>query len=42
MPAQGRHRRLKTGPISRGVLVAGTGGAVLALPLFGATGASAA
>lgn len=42
MPAKGKHRRPKTGPISRGVLAAGTGGAVLALPLFGATGANAA
>ncbi|MFE4455550.1 peptidoglycan DD-metalloendopeptidase family protein [Streptomyces sp. NPDC056796] len=42
MPAQGKHRRTKTGAISRGVLAAGTGGAVLALPLIGATGAHAA
>ncbi|MFE3519875.1 peptidoglycan DD-metalloendopeptidase family protein [Streptomyces sp. NPDC059166] len=42
MPARGKHRRRKTGPISRGVLAAGTGGAVLALPLIGATGAHAA
>ncbi|MFB8110327.1 M23 family metallopeptidase [[Kitasatospora] papulosa] len=42
MPAKGKHRRKKTGPISRGVLAAGTGGAVLALPLIGATGAHAA
>ncbi|MFJ8862002.1 peptidoglycan DD-metalloendopeptidase family protein [Streptomyces sp. NPDC102451] len=42
MPAKGKHRRTKTGPISRGVLAAGTGGAVLALPLIGATGANAA
>ncbi|WP_406143996.1 peptidoglycan DD-metalloendopeptidase family protein [Streptomyces sp. NBC_01012] len=42
MPAKGKHRRTKTGPISRGVLAAGTGGAVLALPLIGATGAHAA
>ncbi|MFC9856393.1 MULTISPECIES: M23 family metallopeptidase [unclassified Streptomyces] len=42
MPAQGKHRRTKTGPIARGVLAAGTGGAVLALPLIGATGAHAA
>jgi murein DD-endopeptidase MepM/ murein hydrolase activator NlpD len=42
MPAKGKHRRTKSGPISRGVLAAGTGGAVLALPLFGATGAHAA
>ncbi|MFJ4840849.1 peptidoglycan DD-metalloendopeptidase family protein [Streptomyces sp. NPDC088746] len=42
MPAKGKHRRTRTGPISRGVLAAGTGGAVLALPLIGATGAHAA
>ncbi|MFJ9884462.1 peptidoglycan DD-metalloendopeptidase family protein [Streptomyces sp. NPDC091287] len=42
MPAKGKHRRPKSGPISRGVLVAGTGGAALALPLIGATVASAA
>ncbi|MGY3678468.1 hypothetical protein ACVWXU_002091 [Streptomyces sp. TE33382] len=42
MPATGKHRRTKTGPIVRGVLAAGTGGAVLALPLIGATGAHAA
>ncbi|MFJ9637926.1 LysM peptidoglycan-binding domain-containing M23 family metallopeptidase [Streptomyces sp. NPDC101178] len=42
MPAKGKHRRPKSGPIHRGVLAAGTGGAVLALPLFGATGAHAA
>ncbi|MEV6454725.1 LysM peptidoglycan-binding domain-containing M23 family metallopeptidase [Streptomyces anulatus] len=42
MPAKGKHRRPKSGPISRGVLAAGTGGAALALPLIGATVASAA
>lgn len=42
MPAKGKHRRTRTGPISRGVIAAGTGGAVLALPLIGATGAHAA
>ncbi|TXS32548.1 LysM peptidoglycan-binding domain-containing M23 family metallopeptidase [Streptomyces sp. gb1(2016)] len=42
MPAKGKHRRTKTGPISRGFLAAGTGCAVLALPLIGATGAHAA
>lgn len=42
MPAKGKHRRTKSGPITRGILAAGTGGAVLALPLIGATGASAA
>lgn len=42
MPAKGKHRRTKSGPISRGVLAAGTGGAALALPFIGATGAHAA
>ncbi|MGW4310853.1 LysM peptidoglycan-binding domain-containing M23 family metallopeptidase [Streptomyces californicus] len=42
MPAKGKHRRPKSGPISRGVLAAGTGGAALALPLIGATAANAA
>jgi len=42
MPAKGKHRRPKSGPIHRGVIAAGTGGAVLALPLIGATGAHAA
>ncbi|MDQ0988262.1 LysM peptidoglycan-binding domain-containing M23 family metallopeptidase [Streptomyces sp. V2I9] len=42
MPAKGKHRRPKSGPISRGVLAAGTGGAALALPLIGATTAGAA
>ncbi|WP_234456807.1 LysM peptidoglycan-binding domain-containing M23 family metallopeptidase [Streptomyces sp. MBT67] len=42
MPAKGKHRRPKFGPISRGVLAAGTGGAALALPLIGATAANAA
>ncbi|WP_329161958.1 LysM peptidoglycan-binding domain-containing M23 family metallopeptidase [Streptomyces anulatus] len=42
MPAKGKHRRPKSGPISRGVLAAGTGGAALALPLLGATVANAA
>ncbi|MFD9497796.1 peptidoglycan DD-metalloendopeptidase family protein [Streptomyces sp. NPDC060035] len=42
MPAKGKHRRTKANPIARGVLAAGTGGAVLALPLLGATGAHAA
>ncbi|MFC9245783.1 peptidoglycan DD-metalloendopeptidase family protein [Streptomyces sp. NPDC057136] len=42
MPAQGKHRRPKSSPIARGIFAAGTGGAVLALPLIGATGAHAA
>ncbi|GAA3009266.1 M23 family metallopeptidase [Streptomyces fulvorobeus] len=42
MPAKGKHRRTKSGSIARGIFAAGTGGAVLALPLIGATGAQAA
>ncbi|MEU0371093.1 LysM peptidoglycan-binding domain-containing M23 family metallopeptidase [Streptomyces sp. NPDC006283] len=42
MPAKGKHRRPKTNPITRGFVVAGTGGAAIALPLFGATSANAA
>ncbi|MFJ9034575.1 peptidoglycan DD-metalloendopeptidase family protein [Streptomyces sp. NPDC102274] len=42
MPAKGKHRRSKTNPISRGFIAAGTGGAAIALPLLGATGAHAA
>ncbi|WP_031027043.1 M23 family metallopeptidase [Streptomyces sp. NRRL WC-3725] len=42
MPAKGKHRRPKTPRFSRSLAVAGTGGAALALPLLGATGAHAA
>ncbi|MFD5322401.1 peptidoglycan DD-metalloendopeptidase family protein [Streptomyces sp. NPDC127092] len=42
MPAKGKHRRPKANPITRGFVAAGTGGAVVALPLIGATGAHAA
>ncbi|MFF5701009.1 peptidoglycan DD-metalloendopeptidase family protein [Streptomyces sp. NPDC012794] len=42
MPAKGKHRRPKSRSISRGLAVAGTGGAALALPLMGAVGAHAA
>ncbi|MFF5970852.1 peptidoglycan DD-metalloendopeptidase family protein [Streptomyces sp. NPDC012769] len=42
MPAKGKHRRPKVNPITRGFVAAGTGGAVVALPLIGATGAHAA
>ncbi|MES4893324.1 LysM peptidoglycan-binding domain-containing M23 family metallopeptidase [Streptomyces sp. NPDC096012] len=42
MPARGKHRRPKSPRFSRSVAVAGTGGAALALPLFGAVGAHAA
>ncbi|OKK22418.1 peptidase [Streptomyces sp. CB00455] len=42
MPAKGKHRRPKSRSLSRGLAVAGTGGAALALPLMGAAGAHAA
>ncbi|MFB7466500.1 peptidoglycan DD-metalloendopeptidase family protein [Streptomyces sp. NPDC056224] len=42
MSAKGKHRRPKSRSISRGLAVAGTGGAALALPLMGAAGAQAA
>ncbi|MDQ1050110.1 LysM peptidoglycan-binding domain-containing M23 family metallopeptidase [Streptomyces sp. V4I2] len=42
MPAKGKHRRPKTQRFTRSIAVAGTGGAALALPLLGATGANAA
>ncbi|MGW6507653.1 LysM peptidoglycan-binding domain-containing protein, partial [Streptomyces niveus] len=42
MPAKGKHRRQRTNPITRGIVAAGTGGAALAIPLIGATGAHAA
>ncbi|MGW7402343.1 M23 family metallopeptidase [Streptomyces sp. NPDC054833] len=42
MPRKGKHRRPKPRRFSRSVAVAGTGGAALALPLIGATGAHAA
>ncbi|MFF4559603.1 peptidoglycan DD-metalloendopeptidase family protein [Streptomyces sp. NPDC001435] len=42
MPRKGKHRRPKHRRFSRSVAVAGTGGAALALPLIGATGAHAA
>ncbi|MFD3870572.1 peptidoglycan DD-metalloendopeptidase family protein [Streptomyces sp. NPDC058623] len=42
MPGKGKHRRPKSRSISRGLTAAGTGGAALALPLIGATGAHAA
>ncbi|RDG36897.1 M23 family metallopeptidase [Streptomyces corynorhini] len=42
MPAKGKHRRPKANPFSRGFIAAGTGGAAIALPLIGATGAHAA
>ncbi|MFF1719271.1 M23 family metallopeptidase [Streptomyces sviceus] len=42
MPAKGKHRRPKSQRFARSIAVAGTGGAALALPLMGATGAHAA
>ncbi|MFE3068388.1 peptidoglycan DD-metalloendopeptidase family protein [Streptomyces sp. NPDC059247] len=42
MPAKGKHRRPRNNPLTRGIAAAGTGGAVVALPLLGATGAHAA
>ncbi|MFE7044067.1 peptidoglycan DD-metalloendopeptidase family protein [Streptomyces atratus] len=42
MPILGKHRRTKSSAIARGVAAAGAGGAVIALPLLGATGAHAA
>ncbi|GGX43474.1 M23 family metallopeptidase [Streptomyces fructofermentans] len=42
MPAKGKHRRPKSVRFTRSIAVAGTGGAALALPLLGATGAHAA
>lgn len=42
MPIPGKHRRPKSSTIARGVVVASAGGAVIALPLLGATGANAA
>ncbi|WP_406457365.1 peptidoglycan DD-metalloendopeptidase family protein [Streptomyces sp. NBC_00876] len=42
MPISGKHRRPKSSTIARGIVVASAGGAVIALPLLGATGASAA
>ncbi|MGY4738739.1 M23 family metallopeptidase [Streptomyces sp. ATMOS53] len=42
MPAKGKHRRPKSQRFTRSLAVAGTGGAALALPLIGATGAHAA
>ncbi|MEU2230375.1 M23 family metallopeptidase [Streptomyces vietnamensis] len=42
MPAKGKHRRAKSNRLTRGLAAAGTGGAVVALPLLGATGAHAA
>ncbi|MET8329538.1 LysM peptidoglycan-binding domain-containing M23 family metallopeptidase [Streptomyces sp. NPDC005181] len=42
MSISGKHRRQKSSTLARGVAAAGAGGAVIALPLLGATGAHAA
>ncbi|WAX76749.1 M23 family metallopeptidase [Streptomyces sp. KMM 9044] len=42
MPAKGKHRRPSALRFTRSIAVVGTGGAALALPLLGATGANAA
>ncbi|MFB7916847.1 peptidoglycan DD-metalloendopeptidase family protein [Streptomyces sp. NPDC056061] len=42
MPISGKHRRIRTGAVARGVAAVSAGGAVIALPLLGATGAHAA
>ncbi|MFB6671267.1 peptidoglycan DD-metalloendopeptidase family protein [Streptomyces sp. NPDC056390] len=42
MPAKGKHRRPKSQSFARTIVVAGVGGAALALPLVGAAGAHAA
>ncbi|MEU5952418.1 LysM peptidoglycan-binding domain-containing protein [Streptomyces sp. NPDC047525] len=42
MPAKGKHRRPKSNSLTRGIAAAGTGGAVLVLPVLGATTAGAA
>ncbi|MFF3785847.1 peptidoglycan DD-metalloendopeptidase family protein [Streptomyces sp. NPDC001933] len=42
MPISGKHRRPKVSTIARGVAAVSAGGAVVALPLLGATGAQAA
>jgi hypothetical protein len=42
MPSAARHRRPRTNRLARTLAVVGTGAAVLALPLIGAAGASAA
>ncbi|MFD9793134.1 transglycosylase SLT domain-containing protein [Streptomyces sp. NPDC059070] len=42
MPAKGKHRRPKSGSLTRGIAAAGTGGAALIIPVMGATTAGAA
>ncbi|MFF1838612.1 transglycosylase SLT domain-containing protein [Streptomyces sp. NPDC058231] len=41
MPAKGKHRRFKSSSLRNGFIAVSTGGAVLVLPLIGATAASA-
>ncbi|MFD6277131.1 transglycosylase SLT domain-containing protein [Streptomyces sp. NPDC060209] len=42
MPENGKHRRSRTSSLTRGIIAVSTGGAALALPVIGATGAFAA
>ncbi|NEE06611.1 peptidoglycan-binding protein, partial [Streptomyces sp. SID7499] len=42
MPAQGKHRRSQSTSLRRGLVAVTAGGAVLALPVIGATSAFAA
>lgn len=42
MPENGKHRRFRTSSLTRGIIAVSTGGAVLALPVIGATSAFAA
>lgn len=42
MPENGKYRRSKTSSLTRGIIAVSTGGAALALPVIGATGAFAA
>ena len=42
MPSMGKHRRSRASSLTRGLIAVSTGGAVLALPVLGATTASAA
>ncbi|MEW2099931.1 transglycosylase SLT domain-containing protein [[Kitasatospora] papulosa] len=42
MPENGKHRRFRTSSLTRGIIAVTTGGAALALPVIGATGAFAA
>ncbi|MEU1215913.1 transglycosylase SLT domain-containing protein [Streptomyces sp. NPDC005791] len=42
MPENGKHRRFRTSSLTRGIIAVSTGGAALALPVIGATGAFAA